>query len=381
MSAAPALTPLRTTPQKPSIAWPWVTTSILMSFFWTSAPSSVPPVPAPLPDGVAALHAPSTTIAPTSRTAVFRRFILSVSSHIDRAPARPRASWIVHDVSLPGPPDPSGRTRDPVSRRATVPPPFNRTAGPLPSAWDLLESHRSVLMERPGRRLCDAQRGDAIARRARARDLPVRDPDECGEFGGVRRCETIDEVGPRRTGRRWHARFDRAERRARPPADGHAVARAEQLGPDVVAERIVARRSQSDERSVGHAQGRHGRVHVVVLGEDREAPDTPIGIDLLHLAVGQPAQDIEVVDGKVAEYAARLRDVRLVRRRRIVTGEADRVEGPERSGLDQPARLAITRVEAALEAELERDPAALDLVGDGQGVVEIRGQRLRARGR
>src|SRR6478735_1530979 len=87
MSAAPALTPLRTTPQKPSIAWPWVTTSILMSFFWTSAPSRAPA--APLPDGVAALHAPSTTIAPTSRIVVFRRFILSLLTVRSRACASP----------------------------------------------------------------------------------------------------------------------------------------------------------------------------------------------------------------------------------------------------------------------------------------------------
>src|SRR6188768_155 len=105
MSAAPALTPLRTTPQKPSIAWPWVTTSILMSLFFTSAPSSPAPA-APLPDGVAALQAPSTTIAPTSRIVVFRRFILCLSSRIDRAPARPTSVRIVRDVSLPGFPGP-----------------------------------------------------------------------------------------------------------------------------------------------------------------------------------------------------------------------------------------------------------------------------------
>src|SRR6478752_4562493 len=301
MSAAPALTPLRTTPQKPSIAWPWVTTSILMSFFWTSAPSRAPA--APLPDGVAALHAPSTTIAPTSRIVVFRRFILSLSSQFDRAPARPPSVRIVRDVSLPGSPGPLRSNTGSRSRRATVPPPFSRTAGSLLSAWDLVESHRSVLMERAGRRVCDAQRGDTIAGRARARDVPARDRHECAEFGGVRRREAVDEVGPCRTVRRGHTRFDRAERGAWPEADGHAIARAEQLRPDVVAERIVARAGQGDERSVRHTQGRDRRVDVVVLREHRKAADAPIGIDLLHLASGQPAQDIEVVDGKIAEEA------------------------------------------------------------------------------
>src|SRR4029079_9655062 len=217
MSAAPALTPLRTTPQKPSIAWPWVTTSILMSLFFTRAPSSPAPA-APLPEGVAALHAPSTTIAPTSRIVVFRRFILCLSSRIDRAPARPTSVRIVRDVSSPGSPGPLRSNTGSQSRRATVPPPFSRTAGPLPSAWDLLESHRSVLMERAGRRFCDAQGGDTIAGRARARDFPARDLDECAEFGGIRRCEAVDEVGPCGTGRWRHARFDRAQRRARAEA-------------------------------------------------------------------------------------------------------------------------------------------------------------------
>ncbi len=67
-----------------------------------------------------------------------------------------------------------------------------------------------------------------------------------------------------------------------------------------------------------------------------------------------------------------------MRRRRVVTGEADRVERAERSGLDQPARLAIPGVEPTLEAELERDAAALDLVGDGEGVVEVGRERLLA---
>ena len=84
------------------------------------------------------------------------------------------------------------------------------------------------------------------------------------------------------------------------------------------------------------------------------------------------------MDGKVAEQPARRRDVRLVRRRRVVTGEADGVEGPELPGLDQPARLAIAGVEATLEAELERHAAALDLVGDGEGVLEVGRQRLLA---
>src|SRR5918994_2064835 len=67
MSAPPALTPLRTTPQNPSWAWPCVTISILISLRLTSAPSR-PPAAAPLPVGVPAWQAP-TIIAPTASVA------------------------------------------------------------------------------------------------------------------------------------------------------------------------------------------------------------------------------------------------------------------------------------------------------------------------
>ena len=188
--------------------------------------------------------------APRSRAADLRRFIPSClltcrSRGCASTERRGSSATTRRQVS----PDPSGRARDPVPVARPCHLLSQRTAGSLPSAWDLLESHRTVLMERTGRRLCDAQRGDTIAGRARARDLPARDPDECGEFGGVRRRETVDEIGPRRAGRRRHARLDGAERRARPQPTDDAVARAEQLGPDVVAERIVARR-RSGRRTV-----------------------------------------------------------------------------------------------------------------------------------
>ena len=61
-----------------------------------------------------------------------------------------------------------------------------------------------------------------------------------------------------------------------------------------------------------------------------------------------------------------------------MTRQADRIQGAERSGLDQPARLAVAGVETPLEAELEWDPAALDLAGDGERVVEVGSERLLA---
>ena len=89
MSAAPALTPLRTTPQKPSIAWPWVTTSILMSLFGTSAPSSAAPAAATARRRRRVTCSEHDHRAHEQDRLVFRRFILCLSSRIDRAPARP----------------------------------------------------------------------------------------------------------------------------------------------------------------------------------------------------------------------------------------------------------------------------------------------------
>ena len=191
------------------------------------------------------------------------------------------------------------------------------------------------------------------------------------EFSSIGRLEADEEVLPRRPGRRGDARLDRAHRGARPEADADGIARAEQLGPDVVAERIVARDGQHGQRTARQAQRRDGRVDVAVLREDREAQDAAVGIDLLDLLSGQPAKDIEVVDGEIAEQAARLGDVALVRRRRVVAGQPDGVQRAELAALDQTARLAVAGVEAALEAELERDAAALDLGRERDRGVEV----------
>src|SRR5690349_15276629 len=88
MSAAPALTPLRTTPQKPSWACPWVTISILMSLRLTSAPSG-PFAPPPDAAGVPVLQAPMKSAAPASATnALFRRFMLVLLLRSAAAPRR-----------------------------------------------------------------------------------------------------------------------------------------------------------------------------------------------------------------------------------------------------------------------------------------------------
>ena len=179
-------------------------------------------------DGVAALQAPSTTIAPTSRTTVLRRFILCLSSRIDRAPARPTS---VADRPRPSrrqvPLDPSGRTRDPdpvarpchlLSSRTAAAPPVS-----LGSPRVAPVGARGASGSPPLR--CAARRhrrgpctGSGTSPRATRMNVD--------EFGGVRRREPVDEVGPRRTGRRRHARLDRAESASAGPS------RRETLSPE-----------------------------------------------------------------------------------------------------------------------------------------------------
>ena len=140
-------------------------------------------------------------------------------------------------------------------------------------------------------------------------------------------------------------------------------------------------RGQDDEWAVGHPQGRHAGVDVVVLGEHREGPDAAVRVDLLDFLARHPAQDVEVVDGEIAEQTARAGDVRLVRRGGVMAGEIDRVERPEFARRDQSARLHVPGVESPLEPQLERHAAPLDLVGDGDRVGEIHREGLLAEGR
>ena len=84
------------------------------------------------------------------------------------------------------------------------------------------------------------------------------------------------------------------------------------------------------------------------------------------------------MDGKITKQATRLGDVGLVRWGRVVAGQADGIQRAELAARDQATRLPVAGVEAALEAELERDPAAVDVRGEGDRGVEVRGQGLLA---
>ena len=107
--------------------------------------------------------------------------------------------------------------------------------------------------------------------------------------------------------------------------------------------------AEDAQRASAQPERHHRGVHIVVLREHGEAQHPAIGVDLDHLLAGQPTQDVEVVDGEVAEDPARYRDVRLVRRGRVVAGHPGGVHRPQLTALDQPAHLAVGRVEPSLE--------------------------------
>src|SRR5712691_11099448 len=96
---------------------------------------------------------------------------------------------------------------------------FHRPVDGRSTVGDLLDTHRSVLVERLGGRLRDPERLDAVVGRARARGLAPGEPEERDELGTVGGGESIEEMGPRGTRLGRNAGLDRADRRSRPEPD------------------------------------------------------------------------------------------------------------------------------------------------------------------
>ena len=156
-------------------------------------------------------------------------------------------------------------------------------------------------------------------------------------------CPPGPEAVPRRAA-------GEARRRARPTPGRRCSSRpttqvavgAGQLHPDVVAAAVVARPLQRDQRAVVEGEHRSGLVDVAALGEEVRTAVGADGVDLDHLAAGDPAQDVEVVHVAVAEDAAggrrcsqrrvaRGRAVRACTRRSSPSAPAAARRGPRRS--------------------------------------------------
>jgi hypothetical protein len=144
--------------------------------------------------------------------------------------------------------------------------------------------------------------------------------------------------------------------------------------------RVVPRAGEDAERTAAEADHRGRGVHVAVLGEQVGDEHGPRGVNLLGLLAEDVAHDVEVVDVEVAEDAAGVRDVVLVRRRRVVRGDADDVHGAELAGRHHLSRPPVAGVEAALEADLDRHAGLAHLPHDRRRRLEVERDRLLAEG-
>jgi len=153
------------------------------------------------------------------------------------------------------------------------------------------------------------------------------------------------------------------------------------LHAHVVPATVVARRRHDDEGVVLHRQHRRRGVDVTTVGEELVALVGAHGIHALDLLAGHEPQDVEVVDRAVAEEAAGGGDVCRVRRTLVMGRRADRVDEAQLAGLHGLAQAAITVVEAALEADVDRHVRLSSQLRQLDRALQVTGDRLLAEGR
>ena len=136
------------------------------------------------------------------------------------------------------------------------------------------------------------------------------------------------------------------------------------LDVDVVPRFVVAQPGDEPERAAGEADQHHRRAdvsHRLVLGEaERRA-----GRGHLHRFLAEePARDVEVMDELILELAARGRDVRVGWRQAVAADHDEREHVTDLSSAYLIACRAVSRIEAALKADLQLSPRALDVRDD-----------------
>ena len=130
--------------------------------------------------------------------------------------------------------------------------------------------------------------------------------------------------------------------------------RAEDLDPLVVAVDGLAAVVDHRQAAVLVREGDHRGVDVAELAQARGDADAAGRVDLGHLAAGHVARHVEVVHGHVEEQPAR--DARVLERRRrgIPARDAREVRLAQLAGGHGIAHGLMRRIEAAVEADLER---------------------------
>src|SRR6266545_2860457 len=243
---------------------------------------------------------------------------------------------------------------------------------------DLLQSHRPVLGPGAATGHGDAERRQGVLGRAGALPPARREPDEPLHLRPIRLGEPGLEMRIRVGGCGRGPRLHGAERHPTVPPHHHAVARTEQLHPNVVAEGVVAGDREDPEGPARQPERSHGRVDVPVLLEDREPDHRAVRVRLHHLLAGDEPEGVEVVHAEVAEDASRDGNVCLVRRRGVVSRHPHHIEGPDSTAGDQITGGSVPAIEPALESHLEGDPRIPDMGHDLRGRRDVERDRLLA---
>ena len=178
-------------------------------------------------------------------------------------------------------------------------------------------------------------------------------------------------------GGRRAARLDRPQRQASSQPTTDAVAGAQQLHPDVVAERVVTRDGEDAERPAREPERDHAGVDVPVLLELREVQHGAVRVDL---DLSWPVTNRSASKSWTLKSRKRPPEAGMY----SSCGGADR--GPPSAPRTGPRSIRPrrgrarpeARVEPALEAHLERDARPPDVLHDVGGRREVERDRLLA---
>jgi hypothetical protein len=158
-------------------------------------------------------------------------------------------------------------------------------------------------------------------------------------------------------------------------------ARAEDLDALVVAVDRLARVVDRGQAAVGVLEQHDRGVDVAGLPDLRVDAHPAAGVDLDDLRAGDVPGHVEVVDGHVQEQAAGAADVAHRRGRRVAAGDPRELRLADLPGRHGGGHGLVGRVEAAVEADLERHAGGVDGGERAVDLGEVERHRLLAEDR
>ena len=154
--------------------------------------------------------------------------------------------------------------------------------------------------------------------------------------------------------------------------DNQRAVGAQHFGAHVVAVARVAAEIHVADRAIGEAKVDHRVVDFSERGELVAGEQRAFGGDLFDLAGHQPAGQVEIVDAHIDHQTAAVGGVGVVERWAgwIAADALVRHWSAYLARVDRLVCVAVARIEAAHEPDLQQDPGAFDGVDDGVGVGE-----------